>query len=126
MPDFGVTKKKADELEARMAALGVQEADLEEQFVTSSGSGGQHVNRTATCVRLKHHPSGHEVKAQEARSQALNRYYARKRLCELLEAEQQGRKSPEAARQEKLRKQKARRRKRAKQKHKPRPDNPEG
>ena len=113
MPDFGVTEKKAVALRNRMAALAIHEADLTERFVTSGGAGGQHVNRTATCVMLTHGPSGKQVKMQQARSQALNRYYARVRLCELVEQETLGAGSPEAKQAEKLRKQKARRRRRS-------------
>lgn len=109
----GVTPKKQQELEQRMARLGLREADLEEGFVRSSGPGGQHVNKTATCVYLKHLPTGLEVKMQQERSQALNRYYARKRLCELLEQRLSGQKSPAALKAEKIRKQKLRRRRRS-------------
>lgn len=114
--DFGVTAKKQAELEARMAALELREEDLEEKYVRSSGPGGQKVNKTASCVYLKHAPTGLEVKMQRERSQALNRYYARKRLCELIEAEQLGRKSPAAVKAEKIRKQKQRRRRRNRRK----------
>ncbi len=113
MPRFGVTPQKEAELLRRMEACGLREQDLHEQFVRSGGPGGQKVNRTATCVYLKHLPSGLEVKMQEARSQALNRFYARRRMCELIEQQTLGAESPEAKRQEKLRKQKKRRRRRA-------------
>jgi peptide chain release factor len=113
---FGVTPKKEAELRARMLACGLDDADLEEQFLRARGAGGQHVNKTATAVYLKHRPSGLEVKMQKARSQALNRFYARRRLCELLEEQILGKQSPVSLQQEKLRKQKARRHKRAKQK----------
>ena len=116
MPKFGVTEKKERELVDRMAACGLEETALEEKFIRSGGPGGQHVNRTATCVYLKHAPTGLEVKMQKARSQALNRFYARRRMCELLEARDESRPSPEALKHEKLRKQKARRRRRAKKK----------
>jgi len=111
--DFGVTQKKQKELEARMAALGLREDDLQEKYVHSSGPGGQNVNKTASCVYLKHIPTGLEVKMQRERSQALNRYYARKRLCELIEQEKLGSKSPAALKAEKIRKQKQRRRRRS-------------
>lgn len=114
MIDFGVTEKKARALEKRMAALGIRECDLEEQFIKSQGPGGQHVNKTATCVAIKHVPSGLHIKVQEGRSQAMNRYYARKRLCEHLEAKALGDESPEAKRIAKLRKQKQRRKRRTK------------
>ena len=113
--NFGVTQKKQEELEARMAALGLREEDIQERYVRSSGPGGQKVNKTASCVYLKYLPSGLEVKMQRQRSQGLNRYYARKRLCELLEHEQLGSKSPAALKAEKIRKQKQRRRRRSRQ-----------
>jgi protein subunit release factor B len=111
--DFGITAEKAELLRARMAACGLLEQDLEESFVRSSGPGGQKVNRTSTCVYLRHVPTGLEVKMQQERSQLLNRYYARKRMCELLETQLLGKKSPEALAQEKIRKQKSRRKRRS-------------
>ena len=114
MPRFGVSSEKETELARRMLACGLAESDLDESFVRSGGPGGQKVNRTATCVHLKHRPSGLEVKMQRARSQALNRFFARRRLCELLEARTLGEDSPRARAEEKVRKQKARRKRRAK------------
>jgi protein subunit release factor B len=111
--NFGVTRKKQDELEARMASIGLREADIEEKYIRSSGPGGQNVNKTASCVYLKHIQSGLEVKMQRERSQGLNRYYARKRLCELVEQEKLGSKSPAALKAEKIRKQKQRRKRRS-------------
>jgi protein subunit release factor B len=110
--DFGVTQKKQAELEARMAAVGLREQDLEEKFIRSSGPGGQRVNKTSSCVYLRHVPSGLDVKMQQERSQRLNRYYARKRMCELLELKRLGHESPEALKAEKIRRQKQRRRRR--------------
>ena len=115
MPRFSVTPEKEAQLLARMAACGLHEADLGERFVPSRGPGGQKVNRSATCVQLDHRPSGLSVKMQRARSQALNRFYARRRMCELIEARLFGRDSPEVRAQEKLRKQKTRRRRRSSQ-----------
>ncbi len=109
---FGVTPEKAAELLERMKACGLLEEDLEESFVRGSGPGGQKINRTASCVALRHRPTGLAVKIQQARSQALNRFYARRRLCELLEAQVLGEASPEARLRDKIRKQKARRKRR--------------
>lgn len=64
-------------LEERMKQLGVREDDIVEKFVRSSGPGGQNVNKTSTCVYLKHIPTGLEVKCQRQRSQLLNRSLAR-------------------------------------------------
>lgn len=59
--------------------------DLEERFVLGSGSGGQKINKTSSCVYLKHLPSGFEVTCQETRSRDKNRLLARERLCEHFE-----------------------------------------
>lgn len=115
--DFGITQKKHDELEKRMASLGIREQDIEEKYIRSSGPGGQKVNKTSSCVFLKHLPTGIEIKMQKERSQGLNRYYARKRLCELIEEQKLGNKSPAALKAEKIRKQKQRRKRRSRQKN---------
>ena len=116
MSRFGVTTAKEAALLRRMEACGVLEEDLDEQFIRSGGAGGQKVNKSATCVYLLHRPTGLEVKMQSSRSQGLNRYQARKRLCELIEEETLGAESPEARRQARLRKQKSRRRRRTQKK----------
>ncbi|HNY78394.1 MAG: peptide chain release factor-like protein [Sedimentisphaerales bacterium] len=117
-----MTDRKQAELEARMVALGLREEDFEEKFIRSSGPGGQKVNKTSSCVVLRHVPSGLEVKMQKERSQPLNRYRARKRLCELMEefrfrsaagGSEPGVKSPAARKAAKIRKQKQRRRRRS-------------
>ncbi len=112
---FGVTEQKAEELCDRMTRCGLGESDLQEKFVCSQGPGGQKVNKTSSCVYLKHSPTGLEVKMQKTRSQAMNRFYARRRMCELLEADQLGKQSPEAVKDAKIRKQKQRRRRRSRQ-----------
>jgi len=112
MIDFGVTERKAAELQQRMKACELCEKDIEEKFVRSSGPGGQKVNKSSTCVQMIHQPSGLTVKMQKSRTQLLNRYYARKRLCELLENKCLGKESPEEKRISKIRKQKDRKKRR--------------
>jgi len=111
-----VSPQKEQDLLARMARLGVREQDLEESFVRGSGPGGQHVNKTATCVVLVHRPSGVSVRCQASRSQGLNRFYARRILVEKIERQQFGEASAERQRVEKIRRQKRKRSKRAKAK----------
>ncbi|MBU1862252.1 MAG: peptide chain release factor-like protein [Candidatus Omnitrophica bacterium] len=111
-----VTKAKRDNLKKKMIMLGIHEKDLYEQFIRASGHGGQKVNKTATCVYLKHIPTGIEIKCQTSRNQALNRFLARRRLTELIENMQFGRKSALSQRHEKIRRQKKKRHRRAKKK----------
>ena len=112
MINFGTTEQKKEELEQRMRKCILNEKDIEETFVRSGGAGGQKVNKTSTCVHLRHIPTGLAVKVQKSRSQGLNRFYARRQLCELLENELLGKGSPEAKRIEKMQKQKDRRKRR--------------
>lgn len=86
MIQFAVSPEKQRQLNERMAELGISEADLEERFIRSSGSGGQHVNKSATCVQLTHKPTGLEVKCMRERSQSLNRFLARRELAEKVAA----------------------------------------
>lgn len=99
-----------------MERLGIREQDLEESFVCSGGPGGQNVNKVATCVVLKHRPTGLTVKCQKERAQAMNRYWARRLLAEKLEERVLGRESEEARQAARIRKQKRKRSKRAKDK----------
>jgi protein subunit release factor B len=112
MPEFAVSEEKNRWLAERMAALGVREEELEERFVRSSGKGGQHVNKSSTCVYLKHKPSGIEVKCMVDRSQSVNRFLARRELVERLEA-LAGTPTARDREAERLRRQKARRRRKA-------------
>jgi len=105
MVTFAVSQEKNEWLEERMKALGIAEKDLEEKFVRSSGKGGQKVNKTSTCVFLKHLPTGLEVKCMKDRSQSINRFLARRELVERFER-LSGLSNMEQLRKEKLKKQK--------------------
>ena len=115
MPDYPVSPPKAAELESRMAKLGIFEADIEESFVRSSGAGGQNVNKVSTCVQIVHRPSGLSVRCQQERSQAMNRFIARRLLCDKLEERVLGAQSARRQLAEKIRRQKRKRSKRAKE-----------
>ena len=113
---LGVSPTKESALRQKMERLGIRESDLVEKFVRSAGHGGQNVNKTATCVYLKHLPTGIEVKVQQERSQVLNRFLARRILANRIEQMILGKQSEEEQKREKIRRQKRRRTRRAKEK----------
>ncbi len=114
MVTFSVRKEKEDALRERMKSLGIFEKDIVEKFIRSSGKGGQKVNKTSTCVYLKHLPTKIEVKCQRERSQAINRFLARRILADKIERIILDKESEEQQRIEKIRRQKRKRSKRAK------------
>jgi protein subunit release factor B len=114
--DFNVNPKKAEALRIKMQQLGIKESDIEEKFIRSGGKGGQNVNKSSTCVYLKHLPTRTEVKCQIERSQALNRFLARRLLVNKIESAVLGEKSALQQKIEKIRRQKRKRSKRAKEK----------
>ncbi len=111
-PRFPVSEEKNKWLREKMEALGIREKDLEENFIRSSGAGGQKVNKTSTCVYLKHLPSGLEVKCMRERSQSINRFLARRELVDKIE-KMLGRPTAEDLERERIRKQKLRRKRRS-------------
>jgi len=99
-----------------MKALKINDSDLVEKFILASGKGGQKVNKTACCVYLKHLPTGFEVKCQSSRSQELNRFHARVKLCEKILEKLGDEKSAKQKEIAKIRQQKRRRSRRQRQK----------
>lgn len=111
-----ISKEKEDELAQRMLSFGIKEEDIIEKFILGSGRGGQKINKTASCVYLKHLPTGIEIKCQKERSQAMNRFFARRELCDQIENQIKGIESQRIKEIEKIRRQKRKRSKRSKEK----------
>ncbi|MBL4852468.1 MAG: peptide chain release factor-like protein [Gammaproteobacteria bacterium] len=110
MTTISVTKLNA--LTQRMAELEINENQLSERFIKGSGSGGQKINKTASCVYLLHKPTGIAIKCQRSRTQSANRFFARRELCDRIELLCKGAESPQQHAIDKIRKQKQRRRRR--------------
>jgi len=113
---FGVIEEKNRWLKQRMDELGIHEKDIQEKFIHSSGRGGQKVNKSSTCVYLKHIPTGIEVKFMRERSQSLNRFLARRELIKRIER-LSGQATTDDVRINKMKRQKSKRKKRAKLKY---------
>lgn len=96
-----------------MESLGIREQDLEESFVRGAGRGGQKVNKTNNCVYLKHVPTGIAVKCHVDRSRELNRFLARRELCDAVERAADRPVRRKARVIQRMRKQKDRRRRRS-------------
>ncbi|NGX50499.1 MAG: Peptide chain release factor 1 [Chlamydiae bacterium] len=111
-----ISKQKKDALKREMEALAIHDSDLIEKFILGSGSGGQKINKTSSCVYLKHIPSKIEVKCQRGRSREMNRFLARRDLCEKIAAKTRKEKTARARANEKIRQQKKRRSRRLKKK----------
>lgn len=111
-----MSPEKEKDLQARMHRLGIASADLEEKFVLGSGPGGQKVNKSHTTVYLKHLKTGIEVKCQETRSQAMNRFLARRLLVEKLEKQVLDIRSKKDQEISRIRRQKKRRSRKQKEK----------
>ena len=113
MPDFAVSEKKKQELFSRMEYLGIKESDLEEKFIKGSGKGGQKINKTSSCVVLKHKPSGILIKCQRERERSINRFLARRLLADKMELLKTGQIKSRRNKTDKIKKQKKRRKRRS-------------
>ena len=102
---YNISVGKAKELHRAMLRLGIQEKDIKESFVRSSGPGGQNVNKVSTAVQLYHMPTHISVKYDKERSQAANRFMARKVLVAKIHQHQQDELLQERQAKEKSRRQ---------------------
>ena len=97
-------------------ALRIFPQDITEQFIRGSGSGGQKINKTSSCVLVKHGPTGTEVRCQKHREQSRNRISAYKLLILKIEEKVRGAQSEHQQKIFKIKKQKQKRSRRSKEK----------
>ncbi|MBL7070499.1 MAG: peptide chain release factor-like protein [Candidatus Omnitrophica bacterium] len=109
-----ISRDRQARLQEQMLSQGIRGKDIVEKFIRSSGPGGQNVNRVSTCVYLKHIPTGIEVKCQRERTQAQNRYLARRILLEKIKDLSRRERLNQKQKEEKLRRQKRKRPRRVK------------
>lgn len=117
MANTFISPEKIRDLEETLKRLGIKDDDIQERFVHARGRGGQKVNTSSSCVHLKHLPTGIEVKCSQTRSQAMNRFFARRILAQKVEEELLGETSSLARTRDRIRRQKKKRSKRARAKH---------
>ena len=110
-----IGQDKREALKRRMVSLGILEDDLIERFIRGTGHGGQKINKTSSCVYLQHQPSGIEIKCQAQRSREMNRFLARREICDRIEEIEKGRHSKRQQQIEKIRRQKRRKSRRQRQ-----------
>jgi protein subunit release factor B len=82
---FDVSPAKVADLVARLRALGIDAAAIEEQFVRGGGPGGSKINTTSNCVLLRYAPLEIVVRCQRERRRSLNRFLALRELVDQAE-----------------------------------------
>ena len=114
---FDVSPAKVATLLARLAALRIDAAAIEEQFVKGGGPGGSKINKTSNCVVLHYPPLGIVVRCQRDRRRNVNRFLALRELVDQVEDRVSPATSPRLREIERKRKAKARAGRRARAKH---------
>jgi len=81
----GISEAKRSALLARVAALGIDLAAVDEQFVKGGGPGGSKINKTSNCVVLRYAPLDLVVRCQQDRRRSVNRFLALRELVDRIE-----------------------------------------
>jgi len=119
---FGVSPAKVEALAARMRALGIDPALVEEQFVRGGGPGGTKTNKTSNGVLLRYAPLELVVRCRRDRRRAVNRFLALRELVDQVEERVSPATSERLLAAARLRQSKARAGRRARARHRPAQD----
>jgi len=114
---FDISPAKLAALLSRIAALGIDAAAIEEQFVKGGGPGGSKINTTSNCVVLRYEPLGLVVRCQRDRRRTVNRFLALRELVDQAEVKISPATSPRLKEIERKRRNKARSGRRARARH---------
>ncbi len=109
MSDVFLSPSTQARIRALMERAGIAERDLVERFVLGGGRGGQKLNKTSSCVQLRHVPTGTDIRCQQTRARAVNRWLARRLLAERLLERRRAEDSERLKLAEKIRRRKRRR-----------------
>ncbi|MBV8878709.1 MAG: peptide chain release factor-like protein [Planctomycetaceae bacterium] len=114
---FDISPGKLEALLARIAALGIDPALIEEQFVRGGGPGGSKINKTSNCVVLRYPALGIVVRCQRERRRSVNRFLALRELVDQVEMRVSPQSSERLREIDRKRRNKARAGRRARRKH---------
>jgi protein subunit release factor B len=118
---FDVSPGKLTELRARIAALGIDPAAIDESFVRGGGPGGSKINKTSNCVVLQYAPLALTVRCQRDRRRSVNRFLALRELVDQIEMRVSPQSSKRLQEAERRKRSKARAGRRARARHGVRP-----
>ncbi|NLO90801.1 MAG: peptide chain release factor-like protein [Elusimicrobia bacterium] len=96
------------ELRERITRLGINLAEVEENFARGGGKGGQKINKTSNCVHLRYPRYGIVVRCQRERKRSLNRFLALRELADRVEMLVSPQTSARLAERDRIRKRKGR------------------
>ncbi len=116
-----ISSGKVQALRDRLARMGIDLSQIDEQFTKGGGPGGQKINKTANRVVLQYKPLELIVRCQRERRRSLNRFLALRELADQIEVKISPGTSRRLKERERLRKQKDRR---ARRRNNPESTNP--
>ncbi len=114
---FDISPGKIAALLARIVALKIDPAAIEEQFVRGGGPGGSKINKTSNCVVLRYAPLDLVVRCQRDRRRSINRFLALRELVDQAEIQLAPEDSQRLKNIDRKRRSKARAGRRARAKH---------